>query len=151
MIAFAQGVGADLGRRVRGLAPKGVCLVDRDEPRRAVDLRRRGQHDPLQFSAGAAGVEDVRRPQHVGLHHIERVLIRVGDRDQRPQVEDPGAVLDRLADRLGILQVAPVDLDLALDLGREPVELAAVVAAVVSDQRGPDGRLGPDAPPGDCR
>ena len=48
VIALAQGVGADLGRRVGGLPLERVPLVDRHVERRAVDLGRRGQDDPLQ-------------------------------------------------------------------------------------------------------
>ena len=73
-------------------------------------------------------------PDDVGLHHVVRVLIRVRNRDQSPEVEDPLPARDGLADGLGILQVAAMDLDLGLDVGRQIVEVAAVVAAVVAHQ-----------------
>ena len=90
VVALAQGVGADLGGRVGRLAPERVRLVDRDVPGRAVDLGGRGQDHPVQGRARPAGVQDVGGAEDVGLNHVERVLVRVRDRDQGAEVEDPG-------------------------------------------------------------
>ena len=61
--------------------------------------------------------------------------VRVRDRDQRPQVEDPLPALDRAGDRLRVDEVAAEDLDLLLERRVEVLEPAVVVARVVPNER----------------
>ena len=94
-------------------------------------------------------------PQHVGLNHVVRVVIRIGNRDQCAEVEDPLPALDGPADGPGVFQVASLDLDRALNVGRQVAQTAAIVAAVIPDQRPhlvaiPDqllGQVAADEPP----
>ncbi len=139
-IALAQRIGADLGRGVWRLALKRVPLVDGDGLGGAVNLRCRGQDHPRQGRARPAGVENVGRAQHVGLNHVVRVVIRIRDRDQGPEVKDPLPALDGPADGAGVFQVAALDLDGVLNIGGQVAQIAAVVAAVIPDEApGPGG------------
>ena len=95
VIALAQGVGCDLGRGVGRLAPERVLLVDGHVLRGAIDLGRRRQYDSLQSIRASASVEDVRRAQNIRLHHVVRVLVRVGNGDQGTQMENPFARSER--------------------------------------------------------
>ncbi len=134
VIAQSQRIGPDLGRRVGGLPLERVFLVNRHPERRPVDLGRGREDDPFEERAYAAGVEHMGGAHHVGLHHVERVLIRIGDGDQGTEVEDPFAVVDGAADGLRVLQVAAMDLDGGDRGRRKPVQVAAVVSPIVADE-----------------
>ena len=87
------------------------------------------------------------RPQDVGLNDVVRVVIGIRNRDQGPEVKDPLAPVDGPADGAGVFQVAALDLDGGLNIGGQVAQIAAVVAAVVADER-PDLVAVPDQPLG---
>ena len=110
-----------------------MVVVDGHVARGAVHLGRRG-HDDAIDTLVAARVEQVHGPEHIRLHEVSRVHVRVGDRDQRAKVEHDLGFLHERADRLRILQVARDDLDRLIQIGRKVLEEAMAPLRVVSDE-----------------
>jgi hypothetical protein len=126
-----------VGRRLAGGVGRRrldrVRRGDRHRPGAPVDLARRGvDHAPR--SAVQRGLRHVERAGHVGLEEVARVDERVRDRDLGAEVEDRLHAVRGLLNGLDVAQVAEHDVDLARELGVEPVERPAVVARVVADE-----------------
>ena len=155
MIALPERIGPDLGRGVGRLALERVPLVDGNGLGGAVDLGRRRQDQPRQRRACPAGVENVGRPQHVGLNHVVRVVIRVRNRDQGTEVEDPFSPLDRALARRRDPSNRRARPRWRPEYRRAGRQIAAVVASVVTHERPhlvaipdqPLGQMTADEPP----
>ena len=76
----------------------------------AVDFAGRGV-DHAGHPRRAGRVQHMERAQHIGLYHIGRMLVGIGDGDQRAQVEQAGAARDGNAHRIWVFQIACYDFD----------------------------------------
>ncbi len=112
-----------------------MCLINGHALRCAVNLGCGSQNHSLEAVTHAACVEHVGSAEHIRLNNVVRVLIRIGNCDERAEVKHPFAAFDRLAHRAWVLQVTAIDLDGRLDLTRQISQAAAVVPAVVAHQR----------------
>jgi len=139
--AVDQLVGADLRRRVGRLGLERVVFGDRHALRGAVHLAGRRVQHVLDLRV-ERGLGDVECAHHVGLHEVACVEVRVGDRDQGAEMEDPLDAADRSPDGLHVAQIAEDDLHLGHGCGVVPLQRAAVVARVVADE-GSHARSGP--------
>ncbi len=108
-------------------------LVDGDVPRRSVDLGGRRHDQSLEFAASAACVQEVGRAGHVRLHDVQRVLVRIGYRNERSQVHNPFGVVDGGLNEARIFQIASHHFDGVFAGFWQLVKLAPVVSPVVPD------------------
>ena len=111
-----------------------VLLVDGHVLRSAVDLAGGGMHHP-PHAVVARCHQHVERSQDVGVHHLARMDIRIGNGDQRTQVKDRVNALHGVAHRLDITQVAGDHLHPRQCLCRQQVEQAQISARRVTHKR----------------
>jgi hypothetical protein len=135
---LGQFVGPNLAGRIGRLALQGMLLVNRDAQGRAVDLARRGVDEALDPQI-AGRQKDIQRADDVALDHLDRVLVRVRDGNQRPEVENVADALNRLADGVRVAQVAGQDFERTLTPEvrargefRQEAQQAGIVAGVVA-------------------
>ncbi len=62
--------------------------------------------------------QDIERAAHIHVENLARMLVRVGDRDHRAQVVNLVHAAHRLRDRLGVTQIAKIQLNGVANLRR---------------------------------
>src|SRR5262249_36489837 len=113
-------------------------LADRDEPRGAVDLARRDMDDARRAQL-ARRLHDVHRALRIGAQISLRRDVRVGDTDERREVEDNLLLRHRVAHGIPIRDVAEANIDgLARRRGVEP---AGGAEGVVADEHADLGAI----------
>ena len=126
-------VRADLGGRIGRLPLQRVLFGDRHEARRAIDLRRRG-HDHALDALLAGRLHHIERPRDVGVHVGRGRMIRVGDGDQRREVEHHLAIAHRSGDAMRIAHIAGDDLETAAHVRRRAVQPAPGAERIVQHE-----------------
>jgi hypothetical protein len=133
-IGFDELVRTDLAGGIGRLRLQGMRLVDRDITGAAIGFRR-ARMDEARRSAGPYRLQDVQRAADVGGDIAARRGIRIGNGDQRAEVEDRLATLHGPMHEPGVGQIAVHDLHLRKRVGGEKPEVALAGFGVVVQQR----------------
>ena len=109
-----------------------MLLGNRHEARRAVDLAGRGMHHLLHPEIEHR-LQHVQRALDIGVDVAVRCLVRIGDRDQRRQVQHRATALYRAAHRVSVADVAGHHLHVLAQRCRQRVQPAPGIEGVVMD------------------